>query len=119
MTAHSLQKKYDLEERTLAFARSVRDFSKSIPKEYPNKAYIGQLLRSSSSVGANYLEANGKLGKKDLLMHIRICRKEARESGYWLELIEAPALENTRIQLQDESIQLSKIFGSIITKISS
>ena len=81
-------------------------------------AEIGkQLMRSCSSVGANYIEANESLSKKDFLMRIRICRKEAKESGYWLRLVEpaTPNLRDERDSLLQESKELMKIFGSIIT----
>ena len=80
---------------------------------------IGKLLmRAATSVGANYIEANEALGKKDFLMRIRICRKEAKETGYWLKLVEVsdPDLTNERSALLEESVELMKIFGSIVTK---
>ena len=85
------QKKYDLEERTLAFAQRVRQFFKRIPKTLSNLEDGKQLIRSSGSVGANYLEANESLGDKDLLLHLRISRKEAKESHYWLRLLDLEA----------------------------
>jgi four helix bundle protein len=78
---------YDLEERTFQFAKSVSLFIKSIPKTIANVEYSRQVIRSSSSVGANYIEANESLGKKDFVMHLRISRKEAKESIFWLRLI--------------------------------
>ena len=79
--------KYDLEERTMKFARRVRQFVKSLPRTISNREDIAQLIRSSGSIGANYIEANESLSKKDFLMRIKICRKEAKESKYWLLLI--------------------------------
>ncbi len=78
--------KYDLEERTFLFARDVRDFVKTVPYSIANEEDIKQLVRAAGSVGANYIEANEALGKKDFLMRIRICRKEFKESAYWLRL---------------------------------
>lgn len=77
-----------------------------------------QLVRSGTSVGANYIEANEALGKKDFLMRIKICRKEAKESGYWLRLLEVNGrdLENEQDALIKESVELMRIFGSILTK---
>jgi four helix bundle protein len=76
---------------------------------------LRQLLKSSGSIGANYIEANDSLSRKDLLMRIKICRKEAKEAGYWLRLVETPKpLEPDREYLLDESIQLRKIFGAIL-----
>jgi four helix bundle protein len=68
---------YDLEERTYLFDRDVRIFCKRIPKSISNTEDTKQLIRSSGSIGANYIEANEALGKKDFLMHIRISRKES------------------------------------------
>lgn len=80
-------KRYDLENRTLKFARAVSEFVNRLPKAMQNAEYSRQLVRSSGSVGANYIEANESLDKKDFLMRIRICRKESKESRYWLELV--------------------------------
>ena len=70
---------YDLEERTLEFAKAVRLLAKSLPRTIANAEDMKQLIRSSGSVGANYREANEGLSKKDFLMRIRISRKEAKE----------------------------------------
>jgi four helix bundle protein len=79
---------YDLEDRTFDFANDVRAFAKRVPKTLANVEDTKQVVRASGSVGANYIEANESLSKKDFLMRIRICRKEAKESRYWLRLIE-------------------------------
>ncbi len=73
---------YDLEERTFIFAKDVRLFVKTLPKTLANFEDAKQVVKSSGSVGANYLEANEALSKKDLLMRIKISRKEAKESKY-------------------------------------
>ena len=75
--------KYDLEERTYQFVKQTCDFVKGIKKLLTNMEYLKQLLDASSSVGANYIEANDSLSKKDFLMRIKICRKEAKESRLW------------------------------------
>jgi four helix bundle protein len=82
MTKNS--KKYDLEDRTLEFAKRVRAFVKNLRKTIGNIEDGKQLIRSSGSVGANYIEANESLSKKDFILRIKICRKEAKESRYWL-----------------------------------
>lgn len=79
---------YDLEDRTFDFAKLVREFVKLLPKTLANLEDIQQVVRSSGSVGANYIEANESLSKKDFLMRIEICRKEAKESRYWLRLMD-------------------------------
>jgi four helix bundle protein len=78
---------YDLEERTFKFAKAVRLFVKTLPKTIANIEDGKQLIKSSGSTGANYTEANESLSKKDFLMRIKISRKEAKESAYWLRLI--------------------------------
>lgn len=113
--------KYDLEDRTLAFARSIRMFVKALPMNMSNREDISQLIRSSGSVGANYIEANASLGKKDFLMRMRISRKEAKESIYWLKLLDAngvPTIEEKRHSLIQEATELMHICGSIIIKAS-
>jgi four helix bundle protein len=81
-------KLYDLEERTLEFAKRMRRFVKKLPKTITNLVDIKQLLRASGSVGANYIEANDSLSKKDFAMRIKICRKEAKECRFWLRLVD-------------------------------
>ncbi len=79
------KKIYNLEERTFYFAKSIRAFVKKIEVNIWNKEDVKQLVRSSGSVAANYIEANEKLGEKDFLMKIRICKKETKESILWLK----------------------------------
>ena len=109
-------KRFDLEDRTLAFARSVIGYTKTSAKTISNVEVIKQLIRSSGSVGANYIEANESLSKRDFLMRIKICRKEAKETRYWLNLLDA-AEDPARAKLIQESTELMKIFGSIVTKL--
>ena len=73
---------YDLEDRTFTFAKNVRTFVKKLRKTIANVEDSKQLIKSSGSVGANYIEANEALSKKDFVMRIKICRKEAKESRY-------------------------------------
>jgi len=82
MTKKHNSKRYDLEERTLAFAKAVLRFVKKAPRSIENNEIIRQLVRSSGSVGANYIEANESLSKKDFAMRIKICRKESKETAY-------------------------------------
>jgi len=111
-------REYDLEEGTLAFAKRAVKFCRALPKSMIDAEIGKQLMRSCSSLGANYIEANESLGKKDFLMRIRICRKEAKESGYWLRLVEpaTPNLRDERDSLLQESTELMKIFGSIVSR---
>ncbi len=118
ITENPIKKQYDLEDRTFLFAQNVRTFIRSVPKNILNQNDANQLLRSSGSVGANYIEANESLSKKDFFMRIKISRKESKESEFWLKLFQGvPSnLEVSRKQLIQESIELRKIFGSILTK---
>ncbi|MEK9137132.1 MAG: four helix bundle protein [Bacteroidota bacterium] len=110
---------YDLEERTLAFAKRVFAFIHRLPKTITNIKACDQLARSSGSIGANYIEANESLGKKDFLMHVKISRKESKESRFWLQLVICkPEDEAEQLRLIQESTELMKIFGSIVQKSS-
>ena len=111
-------KHYDLEERTLEFAKRTVRFCKGMSKNIIDDEIRRQLVRAAASVGANYIEANESLSKKDFITRIKICRKEAKETGYWFKLIEThnPSLKSEQELLLKESIELMKIFGSILTK---
>lgn len=112
-----LDKQYDLEERTKLFAKNCRVFVNKLPQTISNKEDIKQLVRSSGSIGANYIEANESLGVKDFIMKIKISRKEAKETAYWLDLVNPGTnieLEAARKILIQESIELMKIFGAIL-----
>ena len=119
MTKNQNSKRYDLEERTETFARAVRAFVKKLPKTIANIEDGKQLVRSSGSIGANYIEANEALSRKDFRMRIKICRKEAKESRYWLRLIDTGSdkqLNHERIGLEREATELMNIFGAILRK---
>jgi len=110
---------YDLEERTFQFAKAVRLFVKILPKTIANSEDSKQVVKSSGSVGANYREANESLSKKDFLLRMKISRKEAKESAYWLRLIyETNNLKRVdEVQnLIQEANELKKIFSSILNK---
>lgn len=117
MSEISNNKHYDLEERTLQFAKDVRLFIRKLLKTVGNMEDGKQLVRSSGSIGANYIEANEALSKKDFLMRIKICRKEAKESRYWLRLLDiSETLEKEKAKLLNESEELLKIFSAIANK---
>lgn len=121
MTNDSKNNVYDLEERTFSFALRVRALIKKLPRNVNNFEDGKQLTRSSGSVGANYIEANDSLGDKDKLMKIRICRKESKESKYWLRLLDIEdnaILEKQRIELVQEAHELMLIFGSILKSLN-
>ena len=115
-------KKYDLEERTYFFDHNVRLFVKKLSATPANTEDTKQIIRSSGSVAANYIEGNDSLGKKDKLMRMKISRKEARESKLWLRLLdtgENVQIEEERKLLQQEAHELMLIFGAIIHKIDN
>src|SRR3989338_5778714 len=89
MSEISNSKQYDLEERTAQFAENCRDFVKKLPKIVSNFEYGKQLIRSSGSQAANYIEANEALGRKDFLMRVKISRKETKETCLWLRLCDS------------------------------
>jgi four helix bundle protein len=112
-------REYDLEERTYEFAQGVRDFLKRVPRSPENIEDAKQLIRASGSVGANYLEANGALGKRDFLMRIRIARKEAKEARLFLRLVdpgEDPTVRKNQQHLVQEAKELASILGAILKK---
>jgi four helix bundle protein len=109
----------DLEERTFEFAQSVRAFVKQLPRTVSNTEDIKQLVRASGSVAANWIEANEALSKRDFLMHVKICRKEAKESRLFLRLIDGGLAKNNataRETLAAEARELTPIFSSINSK---
>jgi four helix bundle protein len=119
MSSNGQRKRFDLEDRTFEFGKNVRAFVRRLPRTICNQEDVRQLARSSGSVGANYIEANSALGRKDFVMRIRIARKEAKESTYWLRLLDTQGSEELgveRDQLAQESVELMKIFGAILKK---
>jgi four helix bundle protein len=115
----SSNKPYDLEERTYKFTKEIIVFVNACPKTIVNSELVRQLIRSSGSVGANYIEAREALSKKDFAMRVKICRKEVKESAYWLKLLDIrdDNIEKKRQALLTESTELLKIFASIVEKV--
>jgi len=113
------KKIYDLEERTFKFAERIAFYCRKLPKTISNIEYSKQCIRSSGSTGANYIEANEALSKKDFIHRIKISRKEAKESAYWLRLLVSTndkILSKEGLDLFGEAEELKKIFSSILTK---
>ena len=109
--------KYDLEERTFQFANDSRKMISSLKFSVANVEDGKQLIKSSGSIGANYIEANEKLGEKDFVFRLKIARKEAKESRYWLRLLKTGNPEIEEIdKLITESEELRKILSAIIKK---
>lgn len=110
----------DLENRCLNFSINVRFLVKKLTKNIANIEDGKQVVRSSGSIGANYIEANESLGDKDKLFRLRIARKEAKETTYWLSILEKTNNEmNAEInQLKNEATEIQKIMSAIINKLS-
>jgi len=110
------EKVYDLEERTARFGESVIDFAKTLPRNLVNNQLIGQIVRSGTSIGANYMEADGAESKKDFRHKIAICKKESKETKHWLRMIERanPNKKGDCKKLWNEAQELTLIFSSIL-----
>jgi four helix bundle protein len=112
---------HDLEERTFTFAKTVRAFVRRLPRSICNVEDVRQLVQCSGSVGANYIEANEALSRKDFLVRMRTSRKEAKEFRFWLRLLDAgtdATVMTERDRLIAESTELLKILSAIINKSS-
>ncbi len=110
-----------LEERFEQFAIIVREFCRLVKWDIINTQYIKQLIRSSSSIGANYIEASDDLGRLDEKMKIKISRREAKESMHWLKLVftyNNDNLETERLHLLDEALQIRKILSTILNRLN-
>jgi len=118
MTENKNKKIFDLEERTTEFAKRAIRLCKSLPRNPINDRLSGQITGSSGSIGANYREANDALGKKDFICRLKICRKEAKETIHWLELIEEanPEFKPRMQELKQEAREIKNIFSAIINK---
>jgi len=111
---------FDLELRTFQFTKDVSFLIKRLPKNIINFNFSKQLIRSASAIGANYIEANEPLGRKDLIMRMRIARKEAKESTYWLKLIletNDPSDPECN-KLFNEAMELKLILSKIIENLN-
>ena len=117
MSKEETTKQYPLEERTLQFAARVNAYVRALPRDVPNLENGKQLVRAAGSVGANYIEANEALSKKDFQMRIKIAKKEAKEARFWIRLTQPsdPQRDEQR-QLESEATQLMNILGAILAK---
>ena len=115
-----MPKIYDLENRTRQFAVDVIKFCKTLRQNSISRPLISQLVRSGSSIGANYCEANGASSKKDFRNKIYICKKEAQESRYWLKLLKEtfPDKDTDIDELLKEVEELIKILQTIAKNTS-
>lgn len=120
MSQTTSPKRFDLEERTLKFAQKVNEYVRALPRDIVNVENGRQLARSGGSIGANYIEANDSLSKKDFLMRVKISKKECKETRYWLMLTEpSKDKESLKRLLLDEATQLMNILGAILVKSGS
>ena len=106
---------YDLEERTARFGEAIIDFAKTIPQDAVTNRLIGQLVGAATSVGANYVEADDAVSKKEFLKNIGTCRKEARETKHFLRMIvrAVPESKSRARILWQEARELHLIFSKI------
>jgi len=106
---------YDLEERTARFGEAVIDFARTIPQDFVTNRLIGQLVGAATSVGANYVEADDAVSKKEFLKNIGTCRKEARETKHFLRMVvrAVPESKSRARILWQEARELHLIFSKI------
>ncbi|HFC76828.1 MAG TPA: four helix bundle protein [Candidatus Moranbacteria bacterium] len=108
---------FTLEERTAVFGENILKILKTLPSNTFTKPLISQLIRSSTSVGANYCEANGASSKKDFRNKIHICKKEVQETKHWLRMLSSVIDDNIKKEdlrvLWQEAQELTLIFGKI------
>ncbi len=114
-------KKYDLEERTAKFGEEIIGFAKTIPVNLVTQRIIPQLVAAGTSIGANYCEADDAESGKDFKHKIGICKKEARETKYWLGIIATavPELKDRARILWQEAKELHLIFNTIYQKVNA
>lgn len=113
------QEKYNLEDRTVKFSEDIIDLIRKINKDIATIPILNQLIRSATSMGANYCEANGASSKKDFKNKIYICKKESKETKYWLQLLSKASPENVDLCRKhwQEAHELAMIFSKIIITI--
>lgn len=116
---YSMSQLIPLEDRCIVFAKAIVELITNVPKTPANNEYVKQIIRSSASVGANYVEAGESLSRKDFIHRIRIARKEAKETHYWLQLIATDRRQfSQHTQLLQESMELMRIFSAIASKVA-
>ena len=113
-------KKYDLEERTAMFAERLLLFVNGVQETTKNKPILNQLIRAGTSIGANYMEATGGESKNDFRHKIGICKKESRETRYWLQMfaVSCPQKRDEIKPLSQEAYEFVLIFSKIVRSCS-
>ena len=116
---NQLQNNYDLEERTAVFGESIIEFCRGVGQDIITKPIINQLVRSGTSIGTNYMKANGASSKKDFRNKIFICKKEAQETKHWLRMIKkcVPEKKEELEKLWKECQELTLIFQKITSSL--
>src|SRR5687767_13723774 len=111
-------RRYDLAERTATFAENIVRFARTLPEDVVTRPLISQVVRSGGSVGANYCEADDAVSKKEFRLKIGTCRKEEKETKYWLRVIvaAAPGARDQARVLWQEAKELLLIFCVILRK---
>ena len=114
-------KRFDLKERILKFVLQVIALTKKLPQDRTNAVFVSQIIRSATSVGANYEQAYGARSKKEFISIMGVVKKEAKESKYWPEIIKLsnPRLASEIAKLQEENEELIKITAKIIINSSN
>jgi four helix bundle protein len=116
-----LDKKYDLKERTSKYGVTIVKFCKSISQDAISKPLISQIVRSATSIGANYMEASNASSKKDFGNKIYICKKEAEETKHWIQMISV-CCEDRKEELRKlwkEAQELTMIFQKIVSSLKN
>ena len=115
-------KEYNLEERTALFGESIIKFCRTIKQDVITRPVINQLVRSGTSIGANYMEANAASSKKDFRNKIHICKKEAQETKHWLRMMSQCVPDNEKAEIRKlwkECQELTLIFGKIVSSLKN
>lgn len=116
----TIKTKYDLEERTARFGEEIIGFCRKLTQDAVTRPVITQIVRSTTSIGANYMEANSASSKKDFRNKIYICKKEAQETMHWLRML-TKCFPDKRVDIQkywQEAKELTLIFGKIISSLN-
>lgn len=116
----SINKKFNLEERTARLGEKVILFCNTIKSNFTNEVLLKQIIRSATSIGANYMEANGGNSKRDFRNKINICKKEAKETEHWLRMLSTnnPDKKVALRLLWQETHQLVLIFSKIVSSLN-
>jgi len=114
------ERRFDLEERTARFGEAILQFARSLPESTTTRPIISQLVRAGTSVGANYCEADEAESRKDFRHKVAVCKKEARETRYWLRMLASaiPERKDEARALWQEAKELTLIFAAIVRTVS-